>query len=166
MDEMSYDTSVIWKDGVTDENLEALAEVTEDVAGRLDFFVDKYREGEVGAERLEHLMHLGKRALDAEERLMSGSGYDGEHYIGTEIFGEEINEEAEQTMETLGIGPEEIDLDEEPEHAENEAGEEFLAYRDDPETQLRNAQEQYRSILKEVRDLSEVEVVEPEKPRI
>lgn len=159
---LEYGSSIIWKEGVSDENIQALAEVTEDVAGRLDFFVEKYREGEVGAERLEHLMQLGKRAIDAEERLMSGSGYDGEDYIDSEMFGEEINEEAEQMMETLDIDPEEIDLDEEPEYAENEAVEESLAYSDDPETQLWNAQEQYLSTLEEVGGLSGVEVVEPE----
>lgn len=158
---MEYKLS-LWKDGVSEENIQALAEVTEAVAGRLDFFVEKYREGEVGAERLEHLMRLGKRAIDAEERLMSGSGYEGEDYIEPEMFREEINQEAEQMMETLDIDPDEVDLDEEPEYAGNDAVEEFLAYSDDPETQLWNAQEQYLSTLEEVRDLSGVEVVEPE----
>ncbi len=154
--------STFWKEGVSEENIQALAEVTEDVAGRLDFFVEQYREGKVGAGRLEQLMLLGKQAIDAEERLMSGSGYEAENYIDHEMFGEEINEEAEQMMETLDIDPDEIDLNEELEYAENEAVEEFLAYNNDPETQLWNAQEQYLSTLEEVRNLSGIEVIEPE----
>lgn len=158
--EHEYD---FWKSGVSEENIKALAEVTEDVSGRLDFFVEKYKEDEVQSERLEDIMHLGKRALEAEEKLMSTPVYEKEDYTDTEVFGEEVNQKAQELIEEQETDPEdEIDLDEEPKYSGNEGARKFLAYSDDYETHLRNAQEQYLSTLEKIRNLSDVEVIEPE----
>ena len=45
MSNLDYDNLALWKDDVSEENISALAENTEDVAGRLDYFVEEYREG-------------------------------------------------------------------------------------------------------------------------
>lgn len=160
MADFEYDRFSLWEDGVTDENIEALAELTEDVAGRLDYFIQMYKQGEIGSERIEDLMSLGNRAIEAERRFLDEPEYSGEDYVHVdEDFGEEIEEETDEMMEELDIDPGNMDIDKQEEYVDIE---DSVTYVNDPQTQLWNAQRSYMSNLDDIRELDGIEVIEPE----
>jgi len=160
MEDLEYDDLALWEDGVTEENIEALAELTEDVVGRLDYFIEMYEKGEVGSERLENLMMLGNRTIEAEKRLLDDPDYDGEGYVQVdEDFGQEIEEETDEMMEALDVDPENIGKEQE-QYLELE---DTLPYVEDPQIKLSRAQRNYMSTLEEIRELEGIEVIEPER---
>ncbi|WEL23811.1 hypothetical protein [Candidatus Nanohalovita haloferacivicina] len=142
-----YDTGIRWKDGVSDENVEALAEVTDDVAARLDYFTELYRDGEVERERIDRLVALGERALRAEGIWRDETRGLEATYEELESRGEEEISEVEDIQEVFS--GEEHSL----EDYSNEFVEEAEAYSSDPETRLWKAQERYREALGELREL-------------
>ncbi|MFB6265779.1 MAG: hypothetical protein ABEI07_01715 [Candidatus Nanohaloarchaea archaeon] len=153
---LEYDGMSMWKDGVSEENIRALAEVTLDLAAKIDYIAENSEQVRDAGQRLEHLMHLGQRALEAEKRLRSDDTL-GEGYLEPGIYNDVADtEEIEEMMEELDID-EERDLDD---YAE--IGESLALYPDDPVDELYEAQHSYHEALQKLEKVEGVEPVWPE----
>lgn len=149
-----------WKESIEENdyrNIDALAEITHDIAARLEVFIDGYNDGYVSAGEVEELLELGKRALEAEESFHpnhEGTGYDS--------LEQELGDEEEKSVDDY------IDMDDIPEiqspdnvdQFDGEDVEKFLIQNSpESERKLAAAQQKYQEQLE--RAYRQVESVDP-----
>lgn len=142
-----------WKEPVIENdyrNIEALAEITVDLAARLETLIDGYNEDHVSETQIQEVMALGRRALEAEEKFRPrfDTGYTSlAEEIDTETSNEYVDlEETAVTQQVLN--PDDV--------------EKFLI-KNSPEAErkLENAQQNYIEQLdRAVKELS-IDSIQP-----
>ena len=159
-DDQDYQTG-FWKEGVSEDNISALADITENLAARLDLYRDEYEAGNISSDRVRNVMKLGKRAIEAEERMMVQAEGDPEGYYDPEIFDEDLRDEAEEKLDEYDIEPDNIDLEAEG-YRNSQESDIIINHDHDPETRLWDSQRRYLQVLDEIKNFVDVEVIEPD----
>lgn len=150
-----------WKESIEENdyrNIDALAEVTHNIAARLEVFIDGYKDGYVSAGEIEELLMLGKRALEAEESFHpdhEGTGYDS--------LEQELGDKEEKSVdEYIDIGDiPELQYPNNVDQFDGEDVEKFLIQNSpEPDRKLAAAQQKYQEQLE--RAYRQVESVDPD----
>lgn len=149
----------LWNKSVEENdyrNIDALAEVTHDIAARLNVLIDSYNDGYISEGEVEDVLELGNRAFEAEEAFRPN------HETGYASLEEELGDKEEKSVNDY------VDMEDIPElrtsdyidSSDDKDVEKFLIQNSpESERKLAAAQRKYREQVE--RAYRQVESVDP-----